>query len=210
MTHSRVSAVPFLATLGFLLLVGTPSLYARQASADDSIIVPTLVQFSGVLSNSGGKPLTSIMGVTFSLYAEQAGGAALWMETQNVQPDASGHYSVMLGSTTSRGLPSNLFASGVARWLGVQVQGQEEQPAGDAAERALCFESRGRTNHWRTSAVSIRTVDCRYWCGGRRFEPTSNRSGRIFKSDTGNHGLGYAELHPDLDEQHEVGQLYHF
>jgi hypothetical protein len=128
MTHSRVPAVSFFATLVFLIMAGSLPLHGRQVSAGDSTVVPTLVQFSGVLSNSGDKPLTSIMGVTFLLYAEQVGGAPLWMETQNVQPDASGHYSVMLGSTTSRGLPSYLFASGVARWLGVQVQGQEEQP----------------------------------------------------------------------------------
>src|SRR6202050_5201877 len=34
----------------------------------------------------------------------------------------------MLGSTTSQGLPADLFASGEARWLGVQAQGQTEQP----------------------------------------------------------------------------------
>ena len=35
---------------------------------------------------------------------------------------------VALGSTSSQGLPANVFASGEARWLGVQVQGQAEQP----------------------------------------------------------------------------------
>jgi len=66
--------------------------------------------------------------VTFSLYAEQEGGAPLWTETQNVVPDKAGHYSVMLGSTTSQGLPSSVFVSGQARWLGIRPQDQEEQP----------------------------------------------------------------------------------
>jgi hypothetical protein len=35
---------------------------------------------------------------------------------------------VMLGSTSSNGLPSDIFVAGEARWLGVQVQGQAEQP----------------------------------------------------------------------------------
>jgi len=35
---------------------------------------------------------------------------------------------VTLGETKSEGLPANLFASGEARWLGVQAQGQAEQP----------------------------------------------------------------------------------
>jgi trimeric autotransporter adhesin len=35
---------------------------------------------------------------------------------------------VLLGSTKSDGVTSDLFASGEARWLGVQTQGQQEQP----------------------------------------------------------------------------------
>jgi hypothetical protein len=92
-----------------------------------STIVPPLVNFSGVLTDADGKPLTDIVGVTFSLYQEQHGGAPLWLETQNVQPDAAGHYSVTLGATTNTGLPSSVFATGQGHWLGIQVQGQEEQ-----------------------------------------------------------------------------------
>jgi hypothetical protein len=100
----------------------------QTGTASTSAVVPTLVSFSGVLTGSTGKPMTSIMGVTFFMYAEQEGGAPLWLETQNVQPDKNGNYSVMLGSTTSQGLPASLFASGQARWLEVQAQGQEPQP----------------------------------------------------------------------------------
>ena len=46
-----------------------------------------------------GNPLTGVTGVTFSLYAEQSGGVPLWLETQNVQPDKNGHYTVQLRST---------------------------------------------------------------------------------------------------------------
>ncbi|HEY4960070.1 MAG TPA: hypothetical protein VII29_04350, partial [Terriglobales bacterium] len=55
-------------------------------------------------------------------------GAPVWLETQNVTPDATGHYSVLLGSSRAEGLPSDLFAAQEERWLGVQVQGQPEQP----------------------------------------------------------------------------------
>ncbi len=91
-------------------------------------VVPPLVNFSGVLTDVNGKPLTGMLGVTFYLYKDQQGGSPLWLETQNVQPDKTGHYSVLLGSTSSQGLPANLFASDEAHWLGVQVQGEEEQP----------------------------------------------------------------------------------
>jgi hypothetical protein len=101
-----------------------PSTVGQPAGA----IVPPLVNFSGVLTDGGGKALNGVVGVTFYLYKDSQGGSPLWMETQNVQPDKTGHYRVMLGSATAQGVPAELFASGEARWLGVQVQGQEEQP----------------------------------------------------------------------------------
>jgi hypothetical protein len=64
-----------------------------------------------------------IGGVTFSLYKDSQGGSPLWLETQNGETDKNGHYIVMLGSTTSHGLPADLFDSGEARWLGVPTGG---------------------------------------------------------------------------------------
>src|SRR5271170_617410 len=113
--------------VGFLLFA--LSIAAQSASSGStSSQVPPLVNFNGVLSTANGKPLTGTVGVTFSLYTEQQGSAPLWLETQNVQADKTGHYSVALGSASSQGLPASVFASGEARWLGVQVQGQAEQP----------------------------------------------------------------------------------
>ena len=113
----------------FLLTFCVLPVNAQQpAAAFANITVPPIVNFSGVLADVNHKPLTGAVGVTFYLYQESQGGAPLWMETQNVQADKAGHYSVALGSTSSQGLPANVFATGEARWLGVQVQGQEEQP----------------------------------------------------------------------------------
>jgi trimeric autotransporter adhesin len=108
-----------------LLMVCALPVIAQQSS---QLIVPPMVNFSGTLSDVNGKPLTGLLGVTFFLYKDQQSGPPLWVETQNVEADRTGRYSVMLGSATSHGLPADLFASGEARWLGVQVQGQEEQP----------------------------------------------------------------------------------
>ena len=108
------------------LMIAGP-LAGAQTPATNSV-VPTLVNFSGTLTDVNGKAVSGIAGVTFYLYKDAEGGAPLWLETQNVQPDRFGHYTVVLGSATSQGLPSNLFTSGEARWLGVQPQGQEEQP----------------------------------------------------------------------------------
>jgi len=100
----------------------------QPAAASANLAVPPMVNFSGVLTDVNGKPLTGAVGVTFYLYQDSQGGAPLWMETQNVQADKAGHYSAALGSTSSQGLPASLFAAGEARWLGVQAQGQAEQP----------------------------------------------------------------------------------
>jgi hypothetical protein len=112
----------------FLLLAccALPMAAQQSASASPNVTVPQVVNFSGLL-NDGNKPLTGMVGVTFSLYKESQGGTPLWIETQNVHADKAGHYSVALGSTKSQGLPADIFASGEARWLGVQAQGQAEQ-----------------------------------------------------------------------------------
>ncbi len=90
--------------------------------------MPRLVRFAGTARDLNGNPLTGVVGITFSLYAEQSGGAPLWLETQNVQADTNGRYSVLLGTTNADGLPAELFTSEQARWVGVQVSGQAEQP----------------------------------------------------------------------------------
>ncbi|MGA8150996.1 MAG: hypothetical protein WB952_08610 [Terriglobales bacterium] len=90
--------------------------------------VPRLVSFSGRISGVQGKTVTGMTGITFAIYKDQYPGAPLWMETQNVQVDSKGNYTVQLGATKSDGLPLELFTSGEARWIGVQVQDQEEQP----------------------------------------------------------------------------------
>jgi hypothetical protein len=105
-----------------------PMAAQQPAAASATVAVPPIVHFSGVLNDVNGKPLTGTVGATFYLYQASEGGAPLWMETQNVQLDKAGHYSVALGSTSSQGLPISVFASGEARWLGVQVHGQDEQP----------------------------------------------------------------------------------
>ena len=89
--------------------------------------VPMLVNYGGVLRDAKSQPLTGVAGVTFLLYKDREGGAPLWMETQNIAPDATGRYAVTLGVTSSEGLPPYLFADGAARWLGVQVAGQAEE-----------------------------------------------------------------------------------
>ena len=101
---------------------------AQATPSKQSPIVPQLVNFSGKALDDQGKPLAGIVGITFAIYNAQDGGAPLWIETQSVQPDTKGNYTVQLGAATSEGLPLSLFSSGEARWLGVRVNSGEEQP----------------------------------------------------------------------------------
>lgn len=87
-----------------------------------------MILFNGTMKSPGGQPISGVAGATFSLYESEEGGAPLWMETQNVQGDETGHYAVRLGATKSEGLTLDLFTSGVARWLGVSINGGPEQP----------------------------------------------------------------------------------
>src|SRR5580698_908313 len=104
-------------------------LSAQQANVSQSpVIVPRLVNFSGRAVDAQGKVVAGSAGITFAIYSQQYEGVPLWLETQNVQPDSKGNYTVQLGVTKSDGLPLQLFSSGEARWLGVRVNGGEEQP----------------------------------------------------------------------------------
>ena len=109
------------------ILLGSLSLSAQDSPSAASS-VPRLVNYSGKALDARNKALSGTVGVTFAVYKDQEGGAALWMETQNVTADAKGAYTVQLGATKPDGLALDLFSSGDARWLGVSVNGAPEQP----------------------------------------------------------------------------------
>jgi hypothetical protein len=90
--------------------------------------VPALVPFSGTALNAEGKPLTGEASVTLLIFKEEQGGEPLFTETQSAALDAGGHYKVQLGATLPNGIPLDLFTSGEARWLEVQIAGQAAQP----------------------------------------------------------------------------------
>ncbi len=110
--------------LSFCCVLGS----AQTPSTTGATGVPQLVNFSGKATDVQGKPIAGIAGVTFAIYGEESGGSALWLETQNIQADARGNYTVQLGATKSEGLPLDLFTSSEARWLGVTINGGQEQP----------------------------------------------------------------------------------
>jgi hypothetical protein len=107
--------------LALLVILTISCLLSGQTT--NPVTVPPLIKFSGMLPGAQGT-----VGVTFAFYANQSGGAPLWLETQNVTPNANGYYTVYLGVTKVGGVPLELFASGQALWLGIQPAGQAEEP----------------------------------------------------------------------------------
>ena len=106
------------------------SLLTAQQSVTSQLsatAIPRLVSFSGKATDSQGKTITGIAGATFA-NKDQYERSPLWLETQNVTADSKGNYTVQLGATKPGGLPIDLFSSGEARWLGVTINGGQEQP----------------------------------------------------------------------------------
>jgi hypothetical protein len=117
---------PFVGIVLTMVVVACAVAGAQSAPASNSAAiaagVPHVIKISGQLAGASGT-----VALTFSLYAQQTGGAPLWIETQNAQLDATGRYTVLLGANHSAGVPAELFTSGEVRWLGVQADGQPEQ-----------------------------------------------------------------------------------
>jgi len=120
-------------TLGSILAM--PLLASSQTSAkapatpaaSAPIVVPALVPFAGSAIDDRGKALGEEASITFQIFKDDRGGSALWMETQTVVLDATGHYKVQLGASSPNGIPVDLFQNGEARWLEVQMAGQAPQ-----------------------------------------------------------------------------------
>lgn len=90
--------------------------------------VPRFVKFNGTLSDVLSR--TGFAPVEFTIYADSTGGTPLWQEIQTVHMDSQGRYDVVLGITSVKGIPSDLFTSGDSRWLSVRLlePGSTEPP----------------------------------------------------------------------------------
>ena len=87
---------------------------------------PRLVKVSGVLMEFVRTSMSSVE-MTFAVYKDEVGGEALWTETQSVEVDKEGRYTVLLGAAQADGVPVELFSAGEPRWLGVEIRGQAPQ-----------------------------------------------------------------------------------
>src|SRR5580658_1906193 len=85
-----------------------------------SSTVPQIIQFSGIVKDGAATVPSGTVSITFTLFENEQGGTALWSETDNVQVNAQGNYTALLGSASPDGLPMNLFTTGQAHWLAVK------------------------------------------------------------------------------------------
>lgn len=101
--------------LRFALALGVVAISSVAGMA----AAPSLVNYSGVLTDAGGLPQVGSFNVQFRVYDQEISEATpLWAELQSVTTDADGRFSVLLGSITP--LTSPVFA-GTDRWLGIRV-----------------------------------------------------------------------------------------
>jgi hypothetical protein len=120
-------------------LFGPVSALAQEANSrtasppavlNSQAIIPRFIKFSGALHDMAAKRIVGVSEVTFALYTEETDGTALWYETQTIETDALGRYTVLLGAMHTEGVPVELFTSGQARWLGVQAGNLPETAQG--------------------------------------------------------------------------------
>lgn len=106
----------FLQTLALTLLAAT-GLSAAEAYV-----------FHGALGQASGEPLPAdarAVSLTFRIYAQAAGGDALWEETQGLTCDAQGNFVAPLGDVTP-GLEKVFEGAQDALYLGIAVNGGAE------------------------------------------------------------------------------------
>jgi hypothetical protein len=97
-------------------------------SQENQTAQPHLLKFSGILSDSMGRPLSGDVEVTFALFKQETDEEPLWKEIQKLEVDKQGAYTVLIGATQPDGMSVDLFKSDEARWLGVQIQGEPQRP----------------------------------------------------------------------------------
>jgi trimeric autotransporter adhesin len=135
-TARRIAEIAILlAVLGSALLGWGQSLEAQAVhaqavqptplAATAQTAVPALVPYSGVIADV--RTPAGPVSMTFLIYKDEQGGDPLWAESQTVAVDEEHRYSAMLGASLSKGLPEDLFSSGEARWLEVQMAGAAPQ-----------------------------------------------------------------------------------
>jgi hypothetical protein len=87
--------------------------------------VSTVINYQGLLRDSGGAPVTGATDFSFAIFADSSGGVALWTEAHPGTAVSGGIFSAHLGAVTP--FPPTLF-SGASLWLQTSVSGSPLAP----------------------------------------------------------------------------------
>ncbi len=115
----------FLVGRGLWAVCGLMLCLSSSAWAETTL--PTTIAVQGFVRGVGGGPAADgDYGVTISFYEAKTGGDALYFDVNPAVKVEFGVFSVPVG--TVKPLDSTVFASGAARWVGVQFGSEPELP----------------------------------------------------------------------------------
>ena len=149
---------------------------ARAANLNSTGIT---IPYTGYLSDAAGIAQEGNYDFTFTLYAIEAGGQALWVETQSSVPVVGGIFSAALGSLNA--LPSEALTA-PEMWLSVAVRGPGESVFTSLEPRQYISPATASTS---STNAAVTAAACPHdhfgdkWAGassgyGLRIENTSN------------------------------------
>jgi trimeric autotransporter adhesin len=124
----RLSKLLLFSLTLLLALPAAPQNAPSNPAASAPTAVPPLIPYSGVVGVTAAQQTPTTASVTFLVYDDESGGQPLFSETQSVAVDSTGRFKAQIGATLSNGIPIDLFASGEARWLAIQIAGEPAQP----------------------------------------------------------------------------------
>ncbi|MFC1475487.1 tail fiber domain-containing protein [Candidatus Zixiibacteriota bacterium] len=79
--------------------------------------VPQLINYQGILLDSGGQPITNLREVIFAIWDSPTDGDSLWSELRLIPPDDQGRFNVLLGIGSA--IPDSAFRNNA--YLSVKV-----------------------------------------------------------------------------------------
>jgi hypothetical protein len=120
--------------------------------------VPTAISAQGVLRSTAGGLQDGLFDMTFSIYASQMGGAALFTEAQTGIVVESGVFSALVGKVTP--LDPSIFATNTVLWLGVHVGGDMlELPRFPLTTTPFAFQAQHAESATQADTVASGAVD---------------------------------------------------
>ncbi len=121
MKYWRLSVVMLAVGLGW------SAIPVQEATAGETMAVdgvPEALTYQGRLVDEDGEPMTGGVELTYTIWDHPTEGAVLWQDVVDVEVDAGGFYSVVLGGDNNP-IDTSVVADGQG-WLGVAVEGDDE------------------------------------------------------------------------------------